>query len=94
VQRGGPNVLRLISLGLLLSATALLIFELVNFSRQRSRLPTSLSVAGVDVGGLDQTEAIERLLQVYSVPIELIYRDQIIQVSPAAGKKTWLAMRS
>ncbi len=85
MQRGGPNVLRLISLGLLLGATALLIFELIGYSRQRARLPTSLTVAGVDVGGLDQTEAIERLLQVYSTPIEMFYRDQVIQLSPAAA---------
>jgi hypothetical protein len=77
--------LRLISIGLLLAALALIIIELIAFSRERARLPESLIVAGVDVGGLDQTEAIERLLQVYSTPVEVIYRDQVIQVSPAAA---------
>jgi hypothetical protein len=85
VRRGGPNVLRLISIGLLLGALALTIFELIDYRRERSRLSTSLIVAGVDVSGLDQTEAIERLLQVYSTPIELLYRDQVIQISPAAA---------
>jgi hypothetical protein len=85
VQRGGPNVLRLISIGLLVVALAVLIFELIDYSRERSRLPNALTVAGVDVSGLDQTEAIERLLQVYSTPIELFYRDQVIQLSPAAA---------
>ncbi|MBM2843123.1 MAG: hypothetical protein HW404_960 [Anaerolineales bacterium] len=81
----GPNVLRLISIGLLVASLALVIIELIAFSRDRARLPESLSVAGVDVGGLDQTEAIERLLQVYSAPIEVVYRDQVIQISPAAA---------
>jgi hypothetical protein len=81
----GPNVLRLISIGLLVAALALVIIELIAYSRDRARLPEALTVAGVDVGGLDQTEAIERLLQVYSVPIEVIYRDQVIQMSPAAA---------
>jgi beta-lactamase class A len=81
----GPNVLRLISIGLLVAALGLLIIELIAYSRDRARLPESLSVAGVEVGGLDQTEAIERLLQVYSTPVEVIYRDQVIQISPAAA---------
>jgi len=81
----GPNVLRLISIGLLVAALALLIIELIAYSRQRARLPESLTIAGVDVGGLDQTDAIERLLQVYSTPIEVVYRDQAIQIPPAAA---------
>jgi len=81
----GPNILRLISIGLLVASLALVIIELIAYSRQRARLPESLSVAGVDVGGLDQTAAIERLLQVYSTPIEVVYRDQVIQISPAAA---------
>ncbi len=85
MHRRGPNVLRLLSVGLLLGSLALVLFELVSYSRQRSRLPKSLTVAGVNVGGLDQTEAIERLLQVYSTPVELRYLDQVIQLSPAAA---------
>src|SRR3990167_2571006 len=81
----GPNVLRLISIGLLVASLALVIIELIAYSRDRARMPESLSVAGGDVGGLDQTEAIERLLQVYSAPIEVVYRDQVIQISPAAA---------
>jgi len=85
VTRGGPNLLRLISIGLLVAALGLVIFELIAYSRSRARMPESLTVAGVDVGGLDQTEAIERLLQVYSAPVELVYRDQVIQLAPAAA---------
>jgi beta-lactamase class A len=85
VRRAGPNVLRLISIGLLLAALALVILELIAYSRARARLPEALTVAGVDVSGLDQGQAIERLLQVYSTPIQLIYRDQVIQMAPASA---------
>lgn len=85
MRRAGPNLLRVISIGLLLGALALVILELIAYSRERARLPQSLKVAGIEVGGLDQTQAIERLLQAYGTPIELVYRDQVIQISPAAA---------
>ncbi len=69
---------------MLLLAVGLLFYELVAYSRQRARLPAKLMVGGVAVGGLDQSQAIDRLLQVYSSPIELHYSDQIILLSPAS----------
>lgn len=81
--RDGPNVLRLASLALLLGAVVLFFVELIAFSRQRARLPHGLTIAGVPVGGLDQTEALQRLLQTYSTPLELYYGDQLIVVPPA-----------
>src|SRR3990170_2418994 len=81
----GPNVLRLISIGLLVASLALVIIELIAYSRDRARLPESLSVAGVDVGALPETEALERLLQVYSALMEVTSRGRVIQVSPAAA---------
>lgn len=84
MRRGGPNLLRLISIVLLLAAVSLFFYELVAFSRQRARLPLGLTIAGVPVGGLDQTEALERILQTYSTPVEVHYGDQIILLSPAS----------
>lgn len=81
--RNGPNLLRLASLALLLGAVVLFFVELLAFSRQRARLPQGLTIAGVPVGGLDQTEALQRLLQTYSTPLELYYGDQLILVPPS-----------
>ncbi len=81
--RDGPNVLRLASLALLLGAVVLFFVELIAFSRQRARLPEGLTIAGVPVGRLDQTEALQRLLQTYSTPLELYYGDQLIVVPPS-----------
>ena len=40
-------------------------------------------IAGVQVGGLDQPKAAERLLQTYTaVPVEVRYRDAVIQIKP------------
>jgi hypothetical protein len=83
MSRGGPNILRIVSIGLLLAAVIMSFFQLINYSRQRARLPEGLTIAGVPVGGLDQPAAIERLLQTYSTPIELIYEGESIVMSPA-----------
>jgi beta-lactamase class A len=61
-----------------------LIFQLVEYSRLRSNFAPGTVIAGVSVGGLDQQEAANRLTQAYSVPIELHYNNDIIQVKPAA----------
>jgi len=81
--RNGPNLLRLASLALLLGAVVLFFVELLAFSRQRARLPEGLTIAGVSVGGLEQTEALQRLLQTYSTPLELYYGEQLIVVQPS-----------
>jgi hypothetical protein len=81
--RNGPNLLRLASLALLLGAVVLFFVELLAFSRQQVRLPEGLTIAGVSVGGLEQTEALQRLLQTYSTPLELYYGEQLIVVQPS-----------
>ena len=78
MRRGGPNILRWVSIGLLLAAVSLFFYELVAFSRKRARMPEGLTIAGVPVGGLSQSGALEKLLQVYSTPIEIMYDEQVI----------------
>ena len=58
-------------------------FQLITFSRVRSYLPAGLIIAGVPVGGLDRQAAAERLLEVYSVPVEIHYQNQVILLNPA-----------
>ncbi|HLE03369.1 MAG TPA: serine hydrolase [Anaerolineales bacterium] len=84
MRRGGPNLLRWVSITLLLAAVVLTFYELVAYSRLRSRLPEGLTIAGVPVGGLDRAGATERLLQVYSTQVELQYGDQLIHLTPAS----------
>jgi len=84
MRRGGPNVLRWVSLGLLLAAVALFFYELVAFSRRRARMPGGLTIAGVPVAGLSQSGALEQVLQTYSTPVEVFYGDQLILLMPAS----------
>jgi beta-lactamase class A len=75
--------LRLISVLLIFLAAALTAFQLVQYSRIRSTLPPGMVIAGVPVGRLDQQKAAERLLQAYTaVPVEVRYRDSVIQMRP------------
>jgi len=83
MKRNGINLQRWVSIALLLGSVALFFFQLVAYSRQRSRLPLELTIAGIQVGGLDQSETLERLLQVYSSPIELYYDENLILLNPA-----------
>jgi beta-lactamase class A len=85
-QRGGQaafDVLRWMSLSALAVAVGLVIFQLIAFSRVWAGYPTGLSIAGIPVGRLDRQEAAERLLEVYSLPVELIYQDQLIHLQPS-----------
>lgn len=76
-------ILRLISLFILIAVALLLVYQLVSYSRIRSTFPPGLKVAGVPVGGLNQKEAADRLVQAYSVPVELRYNDAVIQIKPS-----------
>jgi hypothetical protein len=42
-----------------------------------------MTIAGVPVGGLTPVEASQRLLEVYTSPVELLYNDAIIHIDPA-----------
>jgi beta-lactamase class A len=83
MRRNGPDLLRWISIGLLITAVTLTFYELVSYSRVRSKLPEQMSIAGVPVGGLEKMAALERILQVYSIPVELHYGDEIILLNPS-----------
>jgi beta-lactamase class A len=82
-NRGPLSALRFISLFLIFLAVILTTLQLVRFSRVRAFLPAGLKVAGVPVGGLDRQQAAQRLLEAYSIPIELRYNGAVIHLSPA-----------
>ena len=70
---GKFTLLRWLSLGLIVAAVALLVFQLVVFSRLRSSFSPGTKIAGVEVTGLSPDQAAARLTQAYSYPVELHY---------------------
>lgn len=51
----------------------------------RSNFPKGLTIAGVPVGGLDRQGAAQRLLVIFSTPVELKYNDAAIQIKPSVA---------
>jgi beta-lactamase class A len=82
-NRSQLSMLRLISLVLLLLSVILTTLQLVRFSRIRAYFPDGMRIAEVPVGGLDRQEAAQRLLEVYSLPVELHYVDAVVQLTPS-----------
>jgi beta-lactamase class A len=84
VRNRNTNIfLRGTAILLLIVATVLTISSLVGYSRQRNNYPPGMTIGGVPVGGLDPQAASQRILEVYSAPIEIQYGGGTIQVEPA-----------
>ena len=76
-------IIRVISLIFIVAAVALTLFQLFNYSRERNNYPAGMTIGGVAVGGVNAQTASERVLQVYSQPIEVQYAGEIIHISPS-----------
>lgn len=85
MQRGPTSALRWLAVIFILCSLILFITQLVGFSRERTKFPPGLTIAGVPVGGLDRQGAAERLLEVYSQPVELRYAENLIHLDPAVA---------
>ncbi len=81
-SRGSSLFLRGVSLFFILIAAIFIVYQLVQYSVSRSNYPPEMSIGGVPVGGLDPQSAAQRLLQVYSTPIEIHYNDAVIDLQP------------
>ena len=82
-NRGISVTLRWVSILFIFLAAVLAAVELVSYSRIRSSFQPGMIIAGIPVGGLDQQAAADRLLQAYTaVPVEVHYRDAVIQIKP------------
>lgn len=81
-SKGSFSFLRWGSLLLVLLAVVVTTLQLIRFSRLWINFPSNLSIAGVPVGQLTRQGAAERLLTVYSQPIELEYNEFIIHLDP------------
>lgn len=82
-NRSSIPVLRGISIGLLSIALVLVVISLIGYSRQRNNYPIGMTIAGVEVGGVDPQTASQRVLQVYSSPVVIQYGDATIHVEPS-----------
>ena len=67
----------------LIAAVFFSILQFVRFSRLRTTYPGGMTIAEVPVGELDRQEAAQRLLEAYSLPVELLYDDQAILFEPS-----------
>ena len=82
-NRRSIPILRGISIALLSIALVMIVISLIGYSRQRNNYPGGMTIGGVPVGGVDPQIASERVLQVYSTPIEVQYGEAIIHVEPS-----------
>lgn len=83
-KRHTTLILQGISLGFIFISVMITGFMLIRYSQMRSSFPLDLTIADVPVGGLNAGEAASRLTQAYGIPIEMIYANSQIQVSPSA----------
>jgi beta-lactamase class A len=80
--RASTLLLRGASLLFIVLAVILITFQLVRYSLLRADYPPDMTIAGVPVGGTDPQTAEQRLLQVYSTPVELHYGQAVIDLAP------------
>jgi beta-lactamase class A len=84
-SRSSFSTLRWVSLAFILGAAVLTTLQLISFSRERSTFPAGQKIAGIPVGGLDSNQAAERILQAYSLPVEMHYGNNVIQIKPSVA---------
>ncbi len=82
-NRNTPLILRGVSALFLSAAIILIIISLVGYSRQRNSYPAGMTIAGVEVGGVNPQTASQRVLQVYSSPVEIQYAGSNILITPS-----------
>ena len=82
ITRDTSFILRWGSLIFIAAAIVLTMIELTGYSRARSNFPTGMTIAGVPVGNISPQEASQRLLQVYTSPVEIQYAGAVIQLDP------------
>ena len=82
-NRRSIPILRGASIVLLSVALVMVVIALIGYSRQRNNYPGGMTIAGVNVGGVDPQIASQRVLQVYSSPIEVQYGEATIHINPS-----------
>ena len=82
-NRRSIPILRGISIAIMSVALVLIVISLIGYSRQRNSYPGGMKIAGVPVGGVDPQTASERVLQVYSSPVEAHYGAATFHIDPS-----------
>ena len=80
--RGSSLLLRGVSLVFILLAVVMTVIELIQYSISRANYPSDMTIGNVAVGGLAPQSAAQRLLQVYSLPIQIHYGEAAINLDP------------
>jgi beta-lactamase class A len=80
--RGSSLLLRGVSLVFIVLAAIVTVIQVVQFSVSRANYPPDMTIGNVSVGGLDPQLASQRLLQVYSMPLEIHYGYAFIGLDP------------
>ncbi|MCU0496932.1 MAG: class A beta-lactamase-related serine hydrolase [Anaerolineae bacterium] len=83
-KRRGLPVLSILSGALLAAAGAIFILELVQFSQQDNVLAPGVIVAGVDVSGLSERDAVLRWQNAFQQDVVLYYGESPIILKPSA----------
>ena len=80
--RGSSLYLRGVSLVFILLMAVVTVIQVVQYSVSRANYPPDMTIGNVPVGGLDPQSAAQRLLQVYSLPVEIHYGNAVIDLDP------------
>jgi beta-lactamase class A len=80
--RGSSLYLRGVSLVFILLTAVVTVIQVVQYSISRANYPPDMTIGNVPVGGLNPQSAAQRLLQVYSLPIEIHYGTAVIDLDP------------
>jgi len=75
-------LLRITAVGLVILAAFLFTLSAIGGKTDGSPLPAGSAIGGVPVGGLSLEQAAAQVQAVFMQPLELRYRDQMIQVNP------------
>ena len=75
--------LRWMSVIVILVALALIVLQLIAYSRVRTNFPPGMKIAGIPVGGLGRQETAQRLLEFFTLPLEIHYGDATFQLAPS-----------
>lgn len=82
IVRDTSFILRWVSLFFIAAAIILTMLELTAYSRARGNYPEGMTIGGVPVGGVSPQEAAQRLLRVYTSPVEIQYAGTVIHLDP------------
>jgi hypothetical protein len=70
---------------LLFTGALYLVYQGFLFYSERDKMPPGMTIAGLNVGGLTAEETAVALESYYYAPIQLRYRDELVQLNPQEG---------